>query len=105
MASNKSSPRESQYQNAVIRRLRREFNGCYIFKNDTSYIQGIPDLTILFRDMWAALEVKTSADAPHQPNQDYYIQELNEMSFAAFIYPENEEDIFRELHFAFEPGR
>lgn len=98
-----SSPlRERQYQARLIRKLHKMFPGCFILKNDPEYLQGVPDLTILFRGTWAALEVKASKDAPCQPNQEYYIDLLGEMSFAAFIYPENEEDVLRELQFTFD---
>ena len=71
-------------------------------KNDSSYIQGIPDLIILFEDKWAALEVKKSAKASHRPNQEYYVDLMDRMSFAAFIYPENKEEILYELCKAFQ---
>jgi hypothetical protein len=92
---------ESSYQAKLIRDLRWRFPGAVILKNDTSYLQGIPDLTVLHGNNWAVLEVKAHKDAPHQPNQDYYVQKLNEMSFSDFIYPENEEVVLRELEQAF----
>lgn len=88
---------ESQYQAKLVKKLERMFEGCVILKNDANYRQGFPDLLILFRDRWAALEVKQHGRASHQPNQDYYVDILNIMSFAAFIYPENEGDILHEL--------
>lgn len=94
---------ERAYQARVIKRLRQEFDGCYILKNDASYLQGIPDLIFLYGSFWAMLEVKKSANEFHQPNQDYYVEELNAMSFAAFIYPENEDEVFRALQSAFQP--
>jgi hypothetical protein len=78
------------------------FEGCVILKNDAAYLQGVPDYILLWRNKWAMLEVKAYRDAEHQPNQDYYVQILNRMSFAAFIYPENEEDVLRELQQAFD---
>ena len=96
---------ERNYQARLIRRLRREFPGCVVLKNDTDYLQGIPDLTILYRSTWAVLEVKASANATAQPNQAFYIEQLNDMSFAAFIYPENEEEVIRELQRTFQPRR
>jgi hypothetical protein len=66
-------------------------------KNDSSYIQGIPDLIILYKNKWASLECKKSANARHQPNQDYYVDKMNEMSFSRFIFPENEKEILDEL--------
>lgn len=88
---------ERDYQRQLIRELREMFPGCLILKNDTDYLQGIPDLLILYRDRWAALEVKSSASSPEQPNQWYYIDEMNAMSFAAFIYPEIEEEVLDAL--------
>lgn len=71
-------------------------------KNDSAYVQGIPDILILYRDRWAMLEVKVSSKARHRPNQEYYIQMFGDMSFGAFIYPENEMEIFSDLQRAFE---
>lgn len=89
---------ERTYQPKVIKRLREEFNGCLILKNDSSYMQGVPDLIVLYRDRWAMLEVKASKGSGFQPNQAYYVSELNHMSFAAFIYPEIEDAVFDDLH-------
>lgn len=88
---------ERNYQTKVIRRLRREFGGCLILKNDPSYMQGVPDLIVLYRDRWAMLEVKDNKDSSFQPNQAFYVSELNHMSFAAFIYPDNEDEVFEDL--------
>jgi len=97
--------RESQYQAQLIRKLRSLFPNCVILKNDPTYIQGIPDLVVFFEDRWAFLEVKANARSAHSPNQDYYVELLNEMSFAAFIYPSNEEAILYALQQAFASGR
>lgn len=90
--------RESTYQNRLIRKIERALPGCLILKNDSSYLQGILDLSIFYGPNWAMLEVKVSADAPHQPNQDWYVDHLNQMSFAAFIFPENEREVLRGLY-------
>lgn len=93
---------EREYQAKLIKKLGRLFPGCFILKNDSSYLQGIPDLLVLYKDRWAMLEVKPSGNASFQPNQEYYLRMLNEMSFAAVIYPSNESDVFRDLQQAFE---
>lgn len=92
---------ENVYQGKLIKKLKRMFPGCVILKNDSSYIQGMLDITILWEDRWAVLEVKAEENAPHQPNQDFYQRKLNEMSFSAFIYPENEEGVLAALQEAF----
>ena len=97
--------RENKFQSQLIAEIKELLPGCKVLKNDPNYIQGIPDLTVLYKDRWAALECKRSSDAPHQPNQDYYVDEMNEMSFAAFVYPENKEEILHELQKAFRPRR
>ena len=88
---------ERDFQSRLIKELKQIFKGCIIMKNDSSYIQGIPDLLILYRDKWAALEVKKSATATHRPNQEYYVELMDEMSYASFIYPENKEEVLYEL--------
>lgn len=88
---------ESKFQSKLIRRIKEEFPGCIVLKNDPTYLQGIPDLTIFYEDTWAVLEVKKSAKASHQPNQDYYVDKMSQMSYAAFIFPENEEEVMAEL--------
>lgn len=96
---------ERRYQAQLIKKLRDLFPGCLILKNDSSYMQGVPDLIILYKDNWGMLEIKASASAAFQPNQAYWVSELNAMSFAAFIYPEIEEEVLRDLQQALEPRR
>jgi hypothetical protein len=96
---------ENKYQARLIKKLECMFPGCMILKSDSSYRQGIPDLVILWQNYWASLEVKPGSMYSTQPNQDYYIQQLNEMSFAAYIYPENEEEVLSALQQAFKPPR
>ncbi len=93
--------KESKFQKNFIKELKEEFPGCIVLKNDPKYIQGIPDLLVLFRDKWAAFEMKKSKNSHHQPNQDYYISLMNEMSFARFVSPENKEEILDELQRSF----
>ncbi len=96
---------EGQYKTKIIKKLETLFPGCLILKNDASYRQGIPDLSVLYNDRWAMLEVKVSEKASTQPNQEHYVRVLDEMSFAAFIYPENEEAVLNALQSAFGSAR
>ena len=93
---------ESRFQTELIKELKIMFPGCIVMKNDSSYIQGIPDLLIHYCDKWASLECKRNANAAKQPNQEYYVGLMNEMSFSKFIYPENKEEVLHELQQAFE---
>lgn len=88
---------ERDYQKKLVKKLKDIFPGCIVVKNDAQLKQGIPDLLVLFKDKWVALEVKKSESASHRPNQDYNVERMNNMSYAAFIYPENEEKIFSDL--------
>lgn len=92
---------ENSYQAKLIRKLKRKFPGCLVLKNDPQYQQGMLDLTVLYRDNWACLEVKASRKARERPNQGYFVRQLDDMSFAAFIYPENEEEVLFALQEAF----
>ena len=91
---------ESQFQARLIKDLKRRFPGCIVLKNDADHIQGIPDLTVLYNDRWAFLECKRSAKEEHQPNQDYYISQADEMSFGRFVFPENKQEVLDELELA-----
>lgn len=92
---------ESVFQSKLIKELKELFPDCIIMKNDSSYIQGIPDLLILYRNRWAALECKKSASASRQPNQEYYVEKMDSMSFASFVYPTNKDIVLDELYLYF----
>jgi hypothetical protein len=92
---------ERHYQAALIKKLRHLFDGIIILKNDSSYMQGVPDLILLYGPFWAMLEVKFDKDSPFQPNQEYYLALLDDMGFAACIYPENESEVLSALQQAF----
>ena len=89
---------ESQFQANLIKKLKRVYPNCFVMKNDSSYMQGVPDLLILNGSKWATLECKKSANARHQPNQDYYVGKMNDMSFSRFIFPENENEVLDDLY-------
>jgi hypothetical protein len=93
---------ESKFQKELMDEIRARFPGCMILKNDSGYIQGFPDWTILYKDKWAVLEAKREKNAAKQPNQLYYVKTLNDMSFSRFVYPENKEEVLRELSKTFE---
>lgn len=88
---------ERDFQAEVIKELKDRLPGCIILKNDPSYKQGIPDLIVLYEDRWGTLECKKSRKSPHQPNQDYYVNMMDEMSFSSFLYPENKQEVLDDL--------
>lgn len=94
--------RESDYQSDLIKRIKNRFPGCMVLKTDPTYIQGIPDLLILHNNTWASLECKIRQNARKRPNQPYYIQKMNKMSYSSFIYPENEDEVLNEMEQSFE---
>lgn len=96
---------ENKYQASLIKRIETRLPGCVVLKNDPDYIQGIPDLLVLYKGHWAALECKKSSRAKHRPNQDYYVDRMNDMSFASFIFPENEKRVLDEMESAFRLNR
>ena len=93
---------ENKFQSNLIKEIKDRFPGCIVMKNDSSYIQGIPDLLVLYKDKWASIEVKKSANAKHQPNQDYYVNKMKDMSYSSFISPENKNTVLNELKNLFE---
>ena len=96
---------ERQFQSKLIKKIKKRFPGCIVMKNDSNYIQGIPDLMILYKNRWAALEVKKNLSAAVRPNQKHYVEKMHGMSFAKFICPENEEEVLNDLQRAFRFAR
>lgn len=96
---------ENKFQANLIKEIKEMFPGCIVMKNDSSYIQGIPDLLVLYNNKWASLECKKSSNARKQPNQEYYVGKMNEMSFSRFICPENKEEVLHDLQSALQSRR
>ena len=96
---------ENKFQANLIKEIKNRFPGCIIMKNDSSYIQGIPDLLVLHNDKWAALECKKNSKASKRPNQEYYINKMDDMSFARFVCPENREEVLNDLQSALQSRR
>ena len=94
-------PLESRFKTNLIKEIEERFPGSMVFHIDPNEKQGAPDLLILYQDHWAALEGKKTKTSSHRPNQDYYVQTMNDMSFARFIYPENKEEVLNELERSF----
>lgn len=96
---------ESKFQKELIDEVKERYPGCVALKNDSSYIQGFPDWTILYKDRWATLEVKKERCAHKQPNQEYYVDKLNKMSFSRFVFPENKDEVLEDLDVIFKRKR
>jgi hypothetical protein len=100
---------EREYQSYLIGRIEEMLEGCLILKNDSGYRQGIPDLSIFYGPRWVMLEVKPKYPRPgsrdFEPNQEWYIENLGQMSYVACIYPEIEEEVLREVQRSLQPGR
>lgn len=94
--------KENKFQAELKKKLKQMFPGCIVTKLDSSDIQGIPDLLILYKNKWATLEVKKDRTASKRPNQEYYVEKMNDMSFSRFIFPENEEGVLNELRETFK---
>lgn len=96
---------ENRFKTELVKELEARFPGCFIFHLDPTERQGIPDLLILFNDKWAALEGKRSSKAATRPNQQYYVDILDKLSFCRFIYPENKETVLDDLQRTFSSRR
>lgn len=96
---------ESVFQAKLIREIKKRFPGAIVLKNDPNYIQGFPDLTVLYKDRWAVLEIKQSEKASHQPNQNFYILQADKMSVGRFVYPENMMEVLDDLARSFQVSR
>lgn len=99
--------KESKFQHDLIKEIENRFPGSIVMKNDPNYIQGIPDLTVLYKRNWATLECKRSIKEVqdknhHEPNQDFYVERMNKDSFSSFICPENKEEVLNAMERSFK---
>lgn len=94
--------KESKFQSDLIKEIKTRFPDSIVLKNDAGYCQGVPDLIILNNKNWATLECKKDSKSSHRPNQDYYVDKMNKMSFSAFICPENREDVLNAMERSFK---
>lgn len=97
--------RENQFQKEVIDEIKRRLPGAVVLKNDANYLQGVPDLSIFYGDRWAMLEIKRDVNAHTQPNQEYYVSQFDNMSFASIIYPQNKEVVLDALQRSLQSPR
>ena len=96
---------EREFRRKLVNDIYELFPGCIVLKNDPNYCQGIPDLLVLYRNKWAALETKKESSSRKRPNQDYYILKMDGMSFARFVNPQNKEEVLRDLQRSFKTRR
>jgi hypothetical protein len=100
--------READYQQNLVTEIYRSFQNyigaqplhdIIVYVTDPNYLQGIADLMVFYRPTgkFAMLEVKLSAKSKEQPNQRWYIEHWGQTIFAAFIYPENQEEVLLAL--------
>lgn len=93
---------ESKFKTELRKDIEARLPGAIVLHIDPTEIQGIPDLLVLYDNTWAALEGKRNRNASHRPNQDYYVNLMNRMSFASFIFPENKEEVLDAMEQAFK---
>jgi hypothetical protein len=94
---------ENKFKTNLVKEIKKMFPGCMVVHTDPNEIQGAPDLLVLYKNRWASLEGKKTANSSHRPNQEYYVDKMNEMSFSRFIYPENKEEVLDALQQEFQP--
>lgn len=95
---------ESKFKTKLKKEIEARFPGSMVFHLDPGDLQGIPDLIVLHENKWFALEGKKTEKASHRPNQDYYVDLMNEMSGAAFVYPENKNEVLNSMSEYFTGG-
>lgn len=96
---------EGGFKTKLVKEIKSRLEGSEVFHLNPFDKQGIPDLLILYKKKWGVLEGKKDSKSSHRPNQDYYVDKFNKMSFARFISPENKEEVLDELEQTFRPKR
>ena len=89
---------ENVYQSKILKRLKEEFPGGISMKNDATYRQGYPDLIYTYGKT-IHLETKRDKKSSFRPNQNLYLDYINAQGgFARAINPQNEDEVFEEIH-------
>lgn len=88
---------ERNFQQKLIKELKNL--GFTVWKNQQNATTETarPDLLVLKGVFWGCLEVKKERLAKHRPLQDVKVLKYNQMSYAAFVYPENKDQIINQL--------
>lgn len=89
--------KESVFQAKVIKWLKEQ--GCYVIKNSavSGVPTGCPDLVFFKEGFYGFIECKPSSKSPYQPLQKLTLAKLDLWSWARAVYPENWEEIQKEL--------
>lgn len=94
----KRVPLEAAFVKQVKADILERFPGAYVRKNMAVAILGIPDVECGIEGLYVALECKRSKSARLQPLQQYTIDKINNAGcFARITYPENWDEVLREL--------
>jgi len=94
---------EGNFKSKLIEKLEKRYPNFVITKLEADLKNGIPDIVILGdKKRWATLEAKKSKKDVTKPrtnkrSQDYYVSTMSKMGYSSYIYPENEEEVLREL--------
>lgn len=89
---------ESKFKTRLRNRIEKEFPGAIVMHTNPVERRGAPDLVVLYKDKWVALEGKQESKSSHRPLQDYRVEEWNKLSFARFVEPSNEQDVIDDMH-------
>lgn len=88
---------ESKFQKDVIKFLKQ--HKCFVMK--ITPMPGIPDGTsdVFFckEGLYGFIECKKSKNAKSRPGQDEFVKKMDEWSFGRKAYPENWDEVQKEL--------
>lgn len=89
--------KESAFQPKVIKWLKEQ--GCYVIKNSavSGVPTGCPDIVFFKEGFYGFIECKRTKKSPFQPLQKETLAKLDAWSWAKAVYPENWEEIQKEL--------
>ena len=94
--------RETKFKKMFKKKLKRLYPECIIVEADPTYFWSVPDVYFFLGSFWAALEFKRTEGSSRRPNQEYWVEVLDKMSFARFVYPGVEEEVLSELEAAIQ---
>ena len=89
---------EATFRTKWLNKFKKLSPDIFIEFADPKRKNGIPDVIIFYKKKYARLETKRSKNASKRLHQQYYIDYFNSQGiYAAFLTPENQEEVYNAL--------
>lgn len=96
---------ESEFKRKFKNMLEQSYPGCVLVDINPEQFRSFPDLLFLYDKFWATFEMKRTVGSAVRPNQPYWVEKLDNMSFSRFVEPGTAKEVLDDLARAIQSGR